>query len=82
MKEISAKNQRVFGGENCMNPTGGYEDSLSLGDDKLVALVHHVSQERLGMSGQPMPPFVERQVGRSRLDQVEHFFAAVDVIPH
>ena len=54
-----------------MYPPCGDEERLSLLELELVAPVHHVPQEGLGLSGQPHPPLVQGQVAGARTDQEE-----------
>ena len=54
-----------------MYPPCGDEECLSLLELELVAPVHHVAQEGLGLARQPHPPLVQGQVSGARTDQEE-----------
>ena len=43
--------------------------------------VDHVAEKRFCLTWQPLPPFVQRQVVGSWLDEIKDLFALEDVIP-
>ena len=69
VQEVSSKDDGMNRGVDCMDPPSRDEQGLARLQLELVAFVHHVAKECLGLGAQPCPAFIQGEVARGWTDQ-------------